>query len=72
MHDLHACADQYTDSSNAIELSQSCTPCHHHARYCSQATKDGITYNINYSTTMYGYNAITVSYSGPAVPNDRP
>lgn len=34
-----------------------------HARCCSQATKDGITYNINYSTTVYGYNAITVSYS---------
>ena len=25
-----------------------------------QVTKDGATYNIDYSTTIYGYNAITV------------
>ena len=41
----------------------------------AQVTKDGITYDIDYSTTIYGYNAITVRsqpYSSNPYPSIPP
>ena len=58
-------------ASSRLPTSHACMPA------AAQVTKDGITYDINYSTTIYGYNAITVrsgstTQAGPTHPSPLP